>query len=121
MLRVLQRHDAVDARLHRVPAGETERVAHVDDRRADLGRDEAELRGSWKGSPSVSASHFPLVFEARPGGFANGLTRRSDLETPLLAEEQSQRADIGVLLVSDVLLCDGVGRRDVVHHGQCRC
>jgi hypothetical protein len=45
------------------------------------------------------------------------LTRRTDLKTPLLTEEQSQRADICVLLVSDILVRHWVGR-NVVHHCQ---
>lgn len=83
----VQGHHAVDARLHRVAAGEAQRVAHVDDGHALLGLDEAEL---------LSA-------------------RGTHLQTPLLGEEEGQRADVGVLLVADVL-----GRRvgrDVVHHG----
>ena len=48
----------------------------------------------------------------------NLLTRRTNLQTPLLAEEQSQRADIRVLLVSNLLARLWV-RRNVVHHCQC--
>lgn len=89
VLAVVVGHDAVDARLHGVARGEAQRVADVDDGGAGPRLDEAELAGS--GGP--------------------------DLHAPLLAEEQRQRADVGVLLVPDV----GVGarvRRDVVHHGQ---
>lgn len=84
----VERHDPVDARLHLVPAREAQRVAHVDDGAAVLGPDESELAGAG----------------------------RADLEAPLLAEEQSQRADVGVLLVPDLL--GGRVGRDVVHHGE---
>lgn len=81
-------HDAVDARLHRVAGREPERVADVDDGHAVPGLDEAELLGS----------------------------RGPHLEAPLLGEEEGERADVGVLLVADVL--GRRLRRDVVHHGQ---
>lgn len=45
------------------------------------------------------------------------LTRRSNLETPFLAEEQSQGADVCVLLMSNVLVSHWI-RWDVVHHCQ---
>lgn len=81
-------HDPVDARLHLVPACEAQRVADVDNGAAILGLHEAKLARTW----------------------------RADLESPLLGEEQGQRADVGVLLMPD-LLSIGVGR-DVVHHGE---
>lgn len=81
-------HDPVDARLHLVPAREAQRVADVDNGATVLGLHEPELAGAW----------------------------RADLEAPLLTEEQGQRADVGVLLVPD-LLGDRVGR-NVVHHGE---
>jgi len=79
----------VNARLHGMSTGETQRVTNINDCGAWFGSDEAEFLGSWW----------------------------SDLETPLLAEEESERADIGVLLVADVLLGYRVAR-DVVHHCQ---
>jgi hypothetical protein len=48
----------------------------------------------------------------------NLLTRRTNLQTPLLAEEQSKRANIRVLLVSNILVRHRIGR-NVVHHCQC--
>lgn len=81
-------HDPVDARLHLVPAREAQRVADVDDGAAVLGLHEPELAGA----------------------------RRPDLEAPLLAEEQGQGADVGVLLVPDIM-GDRLGR-EVVHHGE---
>lgn len=88
MLGRVEGHDPVDARLHLVPAREAQRVADVDDGAALLGLHEPELAGA----------------------------RRPDLEAPLLAEEQGQRADVGVLLVPNVLV-DRVGG-NVVHHGE---
>lgn len=88
MLGRVKGDDPVDARLHLVPAREAERVADVDNGAAVLGLHKPELAGAW----------------------------RADLEAPLLAEEQSQRADVGVLLMSN-LLSDRVGR-NVVHHGE---
>lgn len=88
MLSRVEGHDPVDARLHLVPTCETQRVADIDDGAAILGLDKSEL--------------------ASP--------RRADLESPLLAEEQGQRADVGMLLVADVLV-DRIAW-NVVHHGQ---
>jgi len=50
-------------------------------------------------------------------GLRNRLTWRTDLQTPLLTEQQSQRADIRVLLVSNILVRNWI-RRNVVHHSQ---
>lgn len=86
----VERHNPVDARLHLVPACEAQRVADVDDGAAILGLHKPEFARTW----------------------------RADLEAPLLGEEQSQRTDIGVLLVPD-LLSGRVGW-DVVHHGKRR-
>lgn len=86
MLGWVKRYDPVDARLHLVAAREAQRVADVDNSTAVLGPDEPKLARTW----------------------------RANLEAPLLCEEQSQRADVGVLLMPDLL--GGGIRRDIVHH-----
>lgn len=61
------------------------------------------FRSWWKG-----------IGVRREGGY----TWRSDLQTPLLAKQQSQRADICMFLMSNVLICYRIGR-DIMHHCQC--
>lgn len=88
MLGWIEGHDPVDARLHLVPTREAQGVADVDDSAAVLGPDEPELASTW----------------------------RANLEAPLLCEEQSQRADVSVLLMPDFM--GGGIRRNVVHHSK---
>lgn len=83
-------HNAVDAALELHVAGKAERVANVDESAAGLGSNETHLTGA------ASA-------------------RRADLETPLLAEEKSQGADVSVLLVADAVLTSKL-RGEIVHH-----
>lgn len=92
MLLGVKGHDAVDAALELHAAGEAQRVAHVHKGAAGLGRHEAHLpRPAVAGGPNLQA--------------------------PLLAEEERERADVGVLLVADALVAgDFVG--EVVHHGE---
>lgn len=88
MLTIVVRHNTVDTRLERVTACEAQGVANIDDSLTLLGLYEAEFFGPW----------WP------------------DLETPLFGEEDSEGADVCVLLVADVAVRGGVGW-DVVHHG----
>lgn len=92
MLGGIERHDAVDAALELHAARKAQRVAHVDKGAAGLGRHEAHL--------------------SRAAG-----TGRANLQTPLLAEEEGEGADVGVLLVPDAVLAGEFGG-EVVHHGQ---
>lgn len=80
VLIVVQWYDSVDARLEGVFACEAERVADVDDGSSWPWCDETEFLRSW----------------------------RADLKTPLLTKEESERADVGVLLVSNVVVGDWV-------------
>lgn len=70
-------------------ASESERVTYVDDSSAGLGRNEAKFFRAWG----------------------------SDLESPFFGEEECKRTDVCMLLMTDVMVGNGV-RRDVVHHGQ---
>lgn len=81
-------NNPVNARLHLVATRKTQRVTDVDDGTAILWPHEAELASPW----------------------------RADLEAPLLSKKQGQRADVRVLLMSN-LLGLRVGR-NVVHHSE---
>lgn len=85
-------YDAVDARLELHAAGKAEGIADVDEGAVLLGLDEAHLEGA-----------------ALSGG--------ADLETPLVAEEEGEGADVGVLLVADLVLASDLSG-EVVHHGE---
>ena len=79
----------VDARLHLVPARKPKRVPNVDDGAPFLGLDKSKFPGSW----------WP------------------DLEPPLFTEQEGERTDVGVLLVSDLLVNGRIGW-NVMHHGK---
>jgi hypothetical protein len=89
VLAVVVRDHTVDARLEGMSAGEAQGVTDVYDGLALLRLNKAKLLGA----------------------------RGADLETPLFSEEQGKRADVCVLLMSNVSVLGGIGR-DVVHHRQ---
>lgn len=86
--------DTVDAALELVAAGEAEGVTDMDESTSLLRGDEAHLLGTT-------------------------LAGRADLETPLLAEEEGEGADVSVLLVTDAAGASKV-RGKVMHHGELR-
>lgn len=86
-------HDTVDAGLHLHARGEAQGVADVHERAVLLGLDETHLAGT-----------------AGAG--------RTDLQAPLLGEEQRQGGDVGVLLVAHPVGVAELLLGQVVHHGE---